>query len=62
MTVEPMALAPMPPPNMSDRPPPLPLCSSTRTIMISEAVTLRIVVMAVITVVESPAGLTGRSA
>ena len=37
MTVDPMALAPMPPPNMSDRPPPFPLCNSTSTIRISEA-------------------------
>src|SRR4029453_15109358 len=45
----PMAPPPMPPPNMSDRPPPLPLCSSTRTINSNEAVTLRAATTAVST-------------
>jgi hypothetical protein len=36
-TVEPAAVAPMLPPNMSDRPPPFPLCSSTKKMSNSES-------------------------
>ena len=38
-TVEPIAADPMPPPNMSDRPPPLPLWSSTRKTITRAAAT-----------------------
>src|SRR5688500_20245244 len=41
ITVEPMALEPIPPPNMSDRPPPLPLCISTSTSMNTDEMTSR---------------------
>src|SRR3954471_18156910 len=37
-TVEPAAEAPSPPPNMSDRPPPFPLCRSTRRIRVEATI------------------------
>jgi hypothetical protein len=43
-TVEPAAVAPRPPPNMSDRPPPFPLCSSTRKMRAPEMRTWRMIV------------------
>ena len=38
-TVDPAAWAPSPPPNMSDSPPPFPLCSSTRNTSVSAEIT-----------------------
>jgi hypothetical protein len=49
ITVDPMALEPMPPPNMSESPPPLPLCNSTSTMSTNEARMFSAAVTAVIT-------------